>query len=209
MRRSARRSSTTAEFLRGLALILSALAALGAPAALGSDDDERAALRAFLESHIEGSDSFEDRYAAEVWLVDMSARLEPFVEDPGDRLELLRQIHGAASRSDLVPELVLAVIEVESAFDRFAVSRAGAQGLMQVMPFWREEIGRPGDNLTVNTTNLEYGCRILQYYLQRNDGALHEALAGYNGSSGSRVYSDKVKRAWTRRWKSTPLDWSR
>ncbi len=209
MRRSARRSSTTAEFLRGLALVLGALAALGVPAALGADDDERAALRAFLESHIEASDSFEDRYAAEVWLVDMSARLEPFVEDPDDRLELLREIHGAASRSDLVPELVLAVIEVESAFDRFAVSRAGAQGLMQVMPFWREEIGRPGDNLTVNTTNLEYGCRILQYYLQRNDGALHEALAGYNGSSGSRVYSDKVKRAWTRRWKSTPLDWSR
>ncbi|MEM1403649.1 MAG: lytic transglycosylase domain-containing protein [Pseudomonadota bacterium] len=189
--------------------MLGVLSVFGAPSALSAEDDERIALRAFLESHIEASDSFEDRYAAEVWLVDMSARLEPFVADADDRLELLRQIHAAASRSELTPELVLAVIEVESAFDRFAVSRAGAQGLMQVMPFWREEIGRPGDNLTVNTTNLEYGCRILQYYLAREDGALHRALAGYNGSSGSRIYSDKVKRAWTRRWKGAPLDWTR
>ena len=108
----------------------------------------------------------------------------------------------------LPPELVLAVIEVESHFDRFAVSRVGAQGMMQVMPFWKDEIGRPDDNLTHNPTNLEYGCRILQFYLQRENGNLHRALARYNGSVGQRVYSDKVYRAWRNRWRTEPLAWS-
>jgi soluble lytic murein transglycosylase-like protein len=118
-------------------------------------------------------------------------------------------VHRAATQAKLPPELVLAVIEVESRFDRFAISPAGAQGLMQVMPFWREEIGRPGDNLTDNATNLTYGCRILQFYLQREDNALHAALAAYNGSSGSRRYSDKVKTAYRARWRGEPLDWRR
>lgn len=171
--------------------------------------DDRAALRRFLETTIAVSTSFDDRFAAEVWLVDMEARLAAFLPDAQRRLELLRQIHTAAMRAELPAELVLAVIEVESRFDRFAVSRAGAQGLMQVMPFWKEEIGRPEDNLTRNDTNLDYGCRILQYYLEREDGALHRALAAYNGSSGSRRYSDKVQAAWRTHWRTAPLDWSR
>jgi soluble lytic murein transglycosylase-like protein len=171
--------------------------------------DDREALRRFLETTVAGSTSFDDRFAAEVWLVDMEARLAPFLSDAQGRLELLRQIHMAATRADLPPELVLAVIEVESRFDRFAVSRAGAQGLMQVMPFWKKEIGRPDDNLTHNATNLDYGCRILQYYLEREDGALHRALAAYNGSNGSRRYSKKVEAAWRARWRTAPLDWSR
>lgn len=173
------------------------------------DNSEKAALRRFLEATIAESAGFDDRFAAEVWLVDMSARLTPFVPDIDARLTLLRQIHAAAVRSELSAELVLAVIEVESAFDRFAVSRAGAQGLMQVMPFWRREIGRPDDNLTDNETNLSYGCRILQFYLQRENGALHRALAAYNGSSGSRRYSNKVQAAWKARWKNDPLEWER
>jgi soluble lytic murein transglycosylase-like protein len=170
---------------------------------------DRAALRSFLEDTVASSLSFPDRFAAEVWLVDMQRRLAPFVPDAAARLELLGQVHAAATRSGLAPELVLAVIEVESAFDRFAISRVGAQGLMQVMPFWKEEIGRPDDNLTDNATNLAYGCRILQFYLQREDGALHRALAAYNGSTGSRVYSDRVARAWGDHWRTAPLDWSR
>ena len=192
-------------------LLTFALLALLAQGTLGqdipSDAQERAALRTFLESAINRSESFTDRYAAEVWLVDMGARLETFVDDESARLELLRQVHAASSRADVPPELVLALIEVESAFDRFAVSRVGAQGLMQVMPFWKNEIGRPDDNLTDNSTNLSYGCRILQFYLQREDGALHAALAAYNGSSGSRRYSDKVMQAWKARWRTEPLNW--
>lgn len=185
------------------ALLLAAAASQGQT----FDPAERAELRHFLEQTIRGADSFADRYDAEVWLVDMSGRLSRFVEDPAERLLLLRQIHAAAAAADLPPELVLAVIEVESHFDRFAISRVGAQGMMQVMPFWKDEIGRPDDNLTNNLTNLEYGCRILQFYLQREGGHLHRALAAYNGSSGSRVYSDKVYRAWRQHWRTGPLRW--
>ena len=185
-----------------LTLLLSPLA-LTQPA----DEAERTELRQFLEQTIDGADSFEDRFDAEVWLVDMSTRLSRFVSDPEERLKLLRLIHASARRASLPPELVLSVIEVESHFNRFAISRVGAQGMMQVMPFWKDEIGRPDDNLTLNKTNLEYGCRILQFYLQREKGHLHRALAAYNGSSGSRVYSDKVYRAWKTRWRTEPLPW--
>jgi soluble lytic murein transglycosylase-like protein len=191
-------------------LLLACLLMLAGTAALAQPEDpvERSALRDFLEQTISGADSFEDRYDAEVWLVDMSARLARYVKDPQQRLELLRQIHAAATRADLPPELVLAVIEVESHFDRFAVSRVGAQGMMQVMPFWKDEIGRPDDNLTQNVTNFEYGCRILQFYLQRENGHLHRALARYNGSVGSRRYSNKVYRAWRNHWRTAPLNWA-
>lgn len=191
------------------ALLISFVSGMASGAASAQDGDELAALRSFLENTIEASSSFEDRFAAEVWLVDMQTRLRSFVREPDARLKLLRQVHAAAARSNLPPELVLALIQVESSFDRFAVSSAGAQGLMQVMPFWKREIGRPQDNLTDNATNLDYGCRILQFYMQREEGALHRALAAYNGSSGRRIYSDKVEAAWRNRWRTAPLDWSR
>lgn len=191
-----------ASWLMMLALILSQSAA-----AQPQDDQELAELRSFLDATINSADSFQDRYDAEVWLVDMSNRLTRFVDEPAVRLELLRQIHAAASRAELPPELVLSVIEVESHFNRFAISSVGAQGMMQVMPFWKNEIGRQDDNLTVNKTNFEYGCRILQFYLQRENGHLHKALARYNGSVGSRRYSDKVYRAWRDHWRTEPLNW--
>ncbi len=190
-----------------LATVLLFLGLSQVAAAQPADEQERADLRNFLDQAINSADSFEDKYDAEVWLVDMSSRLERFVKDPAHRLELLKDIHAAAVRADLPPELVLSVIEVESHFDRFAVSRVGAQGMMQVMPFWKDEIGRPDDNLTLNETNFAYGCRILQFYLQREKGHLHKALARYNGSVGRRVYSDKVYRAWNRHWRTAPLNW--
>ena len=173
----------------------------------GLPKEEHEELRQFLDSTINRATSFEDRFDAEVWLLDMSNRLVQYVPDTDRRLALLENIHFYASQSDLPPELVLAVIEVESHFDRFAVSRVGAQGLMQVMPFWKEEIGRPGDNLTDIRTNLSYGCRILEFYLRQEDGRLATALARYNGSAGSRVYTDKVEAAWRRNWRTAPLDW--
>ncbi len=193
---------------RVIQAILISIALTATAGAQPQDQAELAALRSFLEQTINGADSFEDRFDAEVWLVDMSNRLSRYVEDPEKRLSLLRDIHYAAARAGLPPELVLAVIEVESHFDRFAVSSAGAQGMMQVMPFWKNEIGRPEDNLTATKQNLEYGCRILQFYLQREDNALHRALAAYNGSIGSRKYSDKVYRAWQHHWRTGPLNWA-
>ena len=130
----------------------------------------------------------------------MSARLERKAPDPEKRVALLKQIHYEASRVELAPELVLAVIDIESNFDRFAISHAGALGLMQIMPFWLDEIGRPDDNLFDVNTNLRMGCTILRYYIDKEDGDLANGLARYNGSYGRRVYSDKVLDRLRTRW---------
>ena len=161
---------------------------------------EDAELRAFLQATITDADSFEDRFDAEVWLVDMSARLARFIDDPERRLTLLKAVHREAKKANLKPDLVLALIEVESHFDSYAISRVGAQGLMQVMPFWKKEIGRPQDNLTDIDTNLSYGCRILQFYLKKEDGNWMEALARYNGSYGKYWYPERGMDAWKKRW---------
>ena len=162
-------------------------------------------LRDFLKQSFRDAASFKDRFDAQVWLVAMSGRLERYVKDPKDRINLLRAIHREATAAGLKPGLVLAVIEIESHFDHFAVSRVGAQGLMQVMPFWKNEIGRPSDNLTDIDTNLRYGCRILQFYLNKEKGRVARALARYNGSLGSTRYSEKVMVAWERTWSSGDL----
>jgi soluble lytic murein transglycosylase-like protein len=161
---------------------------------------EQDELRHFLKQTITDADSFNDRFDAEVWLVDMSGRLKRYVKDPKSRLKLLRAVHREASRAELKPDLVLALIEVESHFNEFAISRVGAQGLMQVMPFWKNEIGRPEDNLTDIDTNLSYGCRILQFYLKKEKGNWMNALARYNGSYGQYWYPERVMNAWRKRW---------
>ena len=162
-------------------------------------------LRDYLKETITSSTSFKDRFEAEVWLVDMSGRLKRFIADKQQRLDLLKQVHYFATQQQISPELILAVIEVESAFDRFAVSWVGAQGLMQVMSFWKKEIGRPDDNLTQVETNLKYGSAILKHYLNREKGNLANALARYNGSYGRYHYSQKVFRAWQKNWQVEPL----
>jgi soluble lytic murein transglycosylase-like protein len=157
-------------------------------------------MRRLLIEAINAADSFEDRYDAEVWLTDMSNRLSRKVEDPVERLKILKTAHYEASRAGLDPELVLAVIDVESNFDRFAISSAGARGLMQVMPFWLDEIGRPGDDLFDIHTNMRFGCTILKLYLDREKGDRRKALARYNGSVGKNWYPQLVFKALTRRW---------
>ena len=157
-------------------------------------------LRLLLTEAINSSESFDDRFHAEVWLVDMSTRLQRYVKDEKIRLLMLKQIHLEASRSDLQPELVLALIEVESHFDSYAISKSGAQGMMQIMPFWLDEIGHPNDNLIDIKTNLRMGCTILKYYMNMEKNDLHKALARYNGSAGSKVYSNKVLIALQSHW---------
>jgi len=158
-------------------------------------DDE---LRQLLKDHIGRADSFTDRFDAEAWLMLMDGRLARYVKSPNERLALLRTIHREATAAGVKPELVLAVIETESHFDRFAISPVGAMGIMQIMPFWKNEIGRPEDNLIDAATNLRYGCIILKHYIDIADGRLAEALARYNGSYGSYRYSAKVMDAWER-----------
>ena len=155
-------------------------------------------LRARVRAGLEQADSFEDRFDAQVWLTDMAGRLGSQVEDPGTRLEILKLAHREARRANLPPEMVLAVIDVESAFNPYAVSSAGAQGLMQVMPFWRKELGHRrlvdiGDNLLM-------GCTILRYYYDMEKGDWNRALARYNGSLGRPDYPQKVLDRLSRRW---------
>ena len=142
-----------------------------------------------------------DRFARQVWLQDYTRRLRPFVDRPQQRRRLTRLVLAEARRAEVPPGLVFAVIEVESAFDRFALSHAGARGLMQIMPFWQEEIGRPEDNLFRPRTNLRYGCTILRHYLERENGDILDALAAYNGSMGRTIYPEKIYRAYRRRWR--------
>ena len=137
----------------------------------------------------------------ERWLSAMSERLARRIPDRKQRLELLRTIHFEALRAGLDPQLVLGVIEVESAFRKYAVSRAGARGYMQVMPFWTREAGRPRDNLFHLRTNLIYGCWILRHYLDLEKGDYWRALGRYNGSLGKAAYPGTVLSAWRGRWK--------
>jgi len=172
------------------------LAAGSAMADSKTDPELREALRAAAND----TSSFTDRFHAEVWLTDMSGRLARQVKDPKERINILKLVHMEATRANLAPELILAVIETESNFDHFAISVAGAIGLMQIMPFWLDEIGRPDDNLLHIDTNLRYGCTILKFYLDKENGDLRRALGRYNGSLGRRKYPNKVIDKLSKKW---------
>jgi len=158
------------------------------------------AMRQQLVDAVQAASSFSDRFAAEVWLLDMSTRLQKMLPDNGRRMALLRGVHAEATRAGLSPQIVLALIQVESRFQRFAISSAGARGLMQIMPFWVKEIGKPDDNLFDMQTNLRYGCTILAYYLKIEHGNIIRALARYNGSLGKTWYPQRVQAALVQRW---------
>ncbi len=134
------------------------------------------------------------------WLADMSRRLEKRIEDAGTREDLLTTVHYEATRAGLDPQLVLGVIQVESGFRKYAISKAGARGYMQVMPFWRTLIGESGQNLFNLRTNLRYGCTILRHYLDIERGDTFRALGRYNGSLGKSRYPNAVLRAWSGNW---------
>lgn len=134
------------------------------------------------------------------WLRDMSSRLARFVPDERERQRLLTNIQYEATRAGLDAQVVLGLIEVESGFRQYAISGVGARGLMQVMPFWKNYIGRPGHNLFDIRTNLRYGCTILRHYNNVERGNLVRALARFNGSLGSNKYPNAVLGAWRNRW---------
>jgi soluble lytic murein transglycosylase-like protein len=180
--------------------VFALLAAFLLPADARADEGPDPELREILRVAASESDSFPDRFEAEVWLTDMSRRLARHVSDPEERIKILTRVHYEASRVELPPELILAVIEVESNFDQYAISFVGALGLMQVMPFWVEEIGRPDDNLLHIDTNLRYGCTILRFYYDKEDGDLRRALGRYNGSLGKRKYPNKVIDKLSKKW---------
>jgi soluble lytic murein transglycosylase-like protein len=145
--------------------------------------------------------AFEDEMDGAVWLADMSSRLRKYIGDETTRRDFLVTAHYEATRAGLDPQLVLALIEVESAFRKYAISRSGARGYMQVMPFWVKLLNDEGNHNLFNLrTNLRYGCVILRHYIDIERGNLFRALGRYNGSLGKAKYPNKVLRAWNRNW---------
>lgn len=147
-----------------------------------------------------------DHFDAQVWLMSSRPKVARYVEEENERIAILTSVFREANRQSIDPDLVLAVIHVESAFDRFAISSAGAQGLMQVMPFWRGQIGRPQDNLTEIDTNVRYGTAILAHYLEQSNRDLVDALARYNGSRGLLWYPERVVYVFRSQWQTQSAD---
>ncbi len=164
-------------------------------------DAVRVRLSRLVSDRAQSAMVFRSTEDAQRWLQEMDARLARRIPDRKQRVELLRTVHYEATRARLDPQLVLGVIEVESGFRKYAVSKAGARGYMQVMPFWTRLIGQPGHNLFHLRTNLAYGCAILRHYLDMEKGDYFRALGRYNGSLGKPEYPNLVLGAWRGRWK--------
>ena len=135
----------------------------------------------------------EARLAYLRWLGTMSDRLRRRKPEWQVRRDFLQTVWYESKRAGLDVSLVLGLIQVESAFRKFAVSSVGARGYMQVMPFWTRVIGDgdPG-KLFHMQTNLRFGCVILRHYLERERGDLFLTLGRYNGSRGRAPYPDAV-----------------
>jgi soluble lytic murein transglycosylase-like protein len=189
-----------ADFAAWLAAGLLALAT-GAFAGAQQNELLSASVRASLASAVNDRGNADIRdMDTRVWVRAMTARVSTRIADEEHARAFLAMVRYEAMRAGLDPHLVLAVIDVESKFRKYAVSHAGAKGFMQVMPFWVKEIGEPAHNLFNERTNLRYGCTILRHYLDREKGNLANALGRYNGSLGQPGYPNLVLRAWKERW---------
>ena len=204
-----RRPSLTAQVFLCLALGWVALPAL-------ADRQEDPALGHILEAAIASTrcDGHQDRFGEEVFFKLQEPRLRRALPDAKLRVETLRQVycetHAILTRYrqahhmelNMTPELVLAVIDVESGFNRYAVSSAGAVGLMQVMPFWPRQLGVNNHLFGSIDFNIKLGCEILAYYLEIEHNDYRRALGRYNGSVGRREYPDLVLTRLTTRWRA-------
>ena len=196
---------------RALLLVAGTLA-LAMPAA--ADRQRDPGLRQVIEAAIRSQPCFEEKYDDVVWYSVMQPRVarrlrqQPRDLRMGEDLDaaarrILHAVHCETRKHAMLrerPHLVLAVIDVESAFDPFAVSYAGAVGLMQVMPFWPNQLGLETRDLLDVEMNIRMGTSILAYYLEREKGEYRRALARYNGSLGRRTYSDLVLGRLESRW---------
>ena len=183
------------------ALLAALLCAVGPAARADAQRDPE--LRAIVEKAINTAQCFPDKFDSAVWFTMMEPRLRRTVKDPAERMQILQTAYCEAHRPGelrLPPGLVMAVMDVESRFNRWAVSSAGAVGLMQVMPFWPAELGMKRHQLTQIEANMRMGCAILRFYLKREKNDVRKALARYNGSVGRREYPDKVVTRWTNLW---------
>lgn len=188
--------------LAGLLPMLAAVAAAGEQKYEPLSASVRASLHRSVADQASPRHAFFAREEGAAWLLAMSMRLEQQIPDGEERENFLTTVHYEATRAGLDPQMVLGVIHVESRFRKYAVSRAGARGYMQVMPFWVTLIGDEKQNLFNLRTNLRYGCTILRHYLDIERGDLYRALGRYNGSLGKSSYPNAVLSAWRDGWDS-------
>ncbi len=167
-------------------------------------DSVRAALHKSVSDQSASFLAFATPDEARAWLDVMSGKLERYMPDRVMREDFLLTVHYEAKRAGLDPQMVLGLIQVESAFRKYAISSAGARGLMQVMPFWINVIGEQGANLFHLRTNLRFGCVILRHYLDIEKDNLYRALGRYNGSLGRPEYPNMVHAAW-KQWDYSPM----
>jgi soluble lytic murein transglycosylase-like protein len=189
--------------VRSWALAGVALAGFAAvvPRAAHADQQLDPQLREVVAKAISEAQCFTDQYDSAVWYTLMEPRLRRIVKEKSERLDILKEVYCETHRpgeARLPPGLVMALIDVESRFDRWAVSPAGAVGLMQVMPFWPERLGMRRHQLIHIAPNIRMGCAILRFYLDHERNDVRKALARYNGSPGRRDYPDRVISDWTR-----------
>jgi len=159
-------------------------------------DSVRSALSAAIANDAPPVPEFTDlnkRLAYLRWLGTMGDRLKKRKPDFQTRVEFLQTVWYESRRAGLDTSMVLGLIQVESAFRKFAISRVGARGYMQIMPFWSRLIGT-GDPGTLfhMQTNIRFGCVILRHYLDRERGDTFQALGRYNGSRGRPEYPNAV-----------------
>lgn len=188
--------------LGGTALLLPSALLAGAQREETLSDDVASVMRTSIAHASPPYLVFDNTLIAQRWLNDMSARLVRFLNSSNEweRRRMLTMIQYEATRADLDVQLILGLIEVESKFRQYAVSNVGAKGLMQVMPFWQNYIGKKDHNLFDMRTNLRYGCTILRHYNNLENGNMRRALARYNGSLGSDKYPNAVFNAWNNNW---------
>ena len=196
--------------MRKLGLFLGMLLfAVSAFAGAQKEEPLSNSVRALMQKSISDSAAprlvFTSEAEGQRWMTEMSRRLKSRMPDQEMREDFLRTVNYEATRAGLDPQLVLALIQVESGFKKYAVSSVGARGFMQVMPFWVRSIGNPDQNLFHLRLNLRYGCTILRYYLDIEHGDLYRALGRYNGSLGQPQYPNLVVGAWRKYWDYRPL----
>jgi hypothetical protein len=210
----AERALTGVGFLRTLG-ILALVAGLTTLSPARADRQMDPELRGVVKQAIAEAecDAHAERFEEEVFLKLQEPRLARIVSSPPLRREILRRVYCQTEsvvrryreqrhiELKLTPALVLAVIDIESHFDRYAVSPAGAVGLMQVMPFWPRSLGVENRLFGNVEFNIRLGCEILAFYMASERNDYRRALSRYNGSTGRREYPDLVLGRLTSRWR--------
>ena len=170
-------------------LALCAFSFMAANAAYATDasdaTNDRSVLDGQISASIESASSESPQVAnvaAVLWRQFRVARQESTL--------IARAVISAANEYAMSPVLLLAVIATESGFDRQAVSVAGAQGLMQILPAAHPQVFASGNDLTEPAENVRIGSSILREYLDASGGDLGVALKRYSG--GGKGYAQRV-----------------